>query len=198
MGSISISSYITPSKLNGNISKFAEGVSDDARVDISECEQISEELARALDEATSCVQKLGLGWDTSSPERALASVIKGFAHGENLDRNENEQMGLSQSIYVTSQGEAEAIVAILGVKVEKAEEWHTHLIDHVSRKLTLLEGSNWEVTEERARKEVQSITGLTPTRINWSRKTLENPLPTGTLLVSFKQATRPFRLFGIS
>ncbi|POS84528.1 hypothetical protein EPUL_004872 [Erysiphe pulchra] len=87
-----ISSDINPSnKINGSISKFTEGVFDDARVDISE------------HEATSCVQKLGLGRDTSPLERAHASVIKRYAHGEDLDRNENEQMGLSQSIYATSQ-----------------------------------------------------------------------------------------------
>ncbi|POS82805.1 hypothetical protein EPUL_005136, partial [Erysiphe pulchra] len=279
-----ISSDINPSKkINGSISKFTYGVFDDALVDISEREKIVEEYARALDEATSCVQKLGL----------------------DLDRNENEQMGLSQSIYATSQvtargkklshadatkiylpriteanlsqkpnqsfpnhtpyvrkidkrifiwlleenpsrnhhvhaiksaltnnleiaqdsiktfqkvktktglafvstnenhaeyiiGKTEAIMAISAGKVEKAEEWHTYLVDHVSRRLTLLEDYNWKVTELRAREEVQFITRPTPTRINWSRKTLENQLPIGTLIVSFKQATRPFRLFGTS
>ncbi|POS81811.1 hypothetical protein EPUL_006116, partial [Erysiphe pulchra] len=65
---------INPSnKINGSISKFTEGTFDDARVDISEREQIAEEYARAFYEATSCVQKLGLGRDTSPLERALAS-----------------------------------------------------------------------------------------------------------------------------
>ncbi|KHJ30592.1 putative virulence effector [Erysiphe necator] len=102
-----ITADITSSnKINPNISRSTEKAFDDARVDISKREQIAEEYARALDEATSCVQKLGLGRDTLSLERALASVIKRYAHGEDLDRIGNEHRGLSQSIYATSQGKA--------------------------------------------------------------------------------------------
>ncbi|POS82456.1 hypothetical protein EPUL_005235, partial [Erysiphe pulchra] len=63
-------------------------------------------------------------------------------------------------------GKAEAIVAILDGKAEKAEEWHTYLIDHVSRKLTLLEGSNWEATEELPRKEVYIKATVITRRLN--------------------------------
>lgn len=56
--------------------KFTEVVFDDARVDMSDCEQVAEKYAIALDKAISCVQEQGFGWDAFSLERALASVIK--------------------------------------------------------------------------------------------------------------------------
>ncbi|POS82800.1 hypothetical protein EPUL_005641 [Erysiphe pulchra] len=166
-----VSSYITPSnKINGNITKFTEGVFDDAREDISELfVRLPEEhpshnhQVHAIKSAQT--NKLEFTQDSiktvQKVKTGLAIVLTDENHAE------------------TIIGKVEAIVANLGGKVEKAEEWHTYLVDHVPRRLTLLEGSNWEVIEEWARKEVQSITGLTRTRINWSRKTLENPLPTG-------------------
>ncbi|RKF54517.1 putative virulence effector, partial [Golovinomyces cichoracearum] len=59
-------------KVNGNISKATEKVFDKEREVIAKREQIAEEYSRALDEATSCVQELGLGNDIGQLEKALA------------------------------------------------------------------------------------------------------------------------------
>ena len=90
---------------------------------------------------------------------------------------------------------SQEITATLGGIVEKAEQWHTYIIDHVPRKLHSLDGTRWNVTEDYAREEVQSVTGFTPVKIAWSRKSNENLAPTGTIVASFKQSIRPFRIF---
>ncbi|POS82276.1 hypothetical protein EPUL_006503, partial [Erysiphe pulchra] len=95
-------------------------------------------------------------------------------------------------------GKSQTIISVLGGKVEKAEELTTYVVDHVPRKLHSLEGKEIVVTVESARKEVEAATGLVHTRVAWSRKTLENPLPTGTIVASLKKTTQIFRLFGIS
>ncbi|POS81927.1 hypothetical protein EPUL_005402, partial [Erysiphe pulchra] len=95
-------------------------------------------------------------------------------------------------------GKSQTITSVLGGKAEKTEEWTTYVVDHVPRKLHSLEGKEIVVTVESARKEVEASTGLVPTRVAWSRKTLENPLPTGTIVASFKKPTQIFRLFGTS
>lgn len=87
------------------------------------------------------------------------------------------------------------IAAIFGESEEKAEDWHTYLIDYVPRSLCSLDGTKWEITEERVREEIQSVTGLSRTKVNWSKRTLENQLPYGTIVASFKKSTQPFRLF---
>ncbi|RKF82644.1 putative virulence effector, partial [Golovinomyces cichoracearum] len=71
-------------KLSGNISKATEKVFDKEREAIAEREQIAEEYSRALDDATGFVQKLGLGHAIGQLEKALAQVLKRFAHGEDL------------------------------------------------------------------------------------------------------------------
>ncbi|POS81851.1 hypothetical protein EPUL_005640, partial [Erysiphe pulchra] len=180
---------------------------DKERLAIAEREQIAEEYARALDEATSCVQQLGLSKATGQLEEALSQVIKRFAHGENLLSNDVGRVGLASSIYARSQGNAGTTKLSyaevtkthfpykLGAnlpqklsnptprnsknargKVEKAEEWYTCVIDHVPRTLSTLDGESRDVTGEMAREEVQSITGLVPTKLTWSKKTLANPL----------------------
>lgn len=90
---------------------------------------------------------------------------------------------------------AQAITTTIGGTVEKAEEWYTYIIDHVPRSLDSLDGKRWRITEEYAREEVQAVTGTTPTKVAWSRKTMENFSTTGTIVAHFKQPMRPFRLF---
>lgn len=297
------SDKISSKKISGNITKATEIAFDKERLAIAEREQIAEEYARALDEATSCIQQLGLGKAIGQLEEALSQVIKRFAHGENLLNNDAGRAGLANSIYDRSQGnakttklsyadatktqlpykfganlppkpstpalghstnarkpdnrifvrlpedhptrdhhvhaiktalvnklglegptvktiqkvksglaivltdgkhadqlleKAQTITAIIGGKVEKAEEWFTYVVDHVPRTLTSLDGKSWDVTEEMAREEVQLITGLVPTKLTWSKKTLTNPMPSGTIVAHFKQSTNPFRMFGTS
>lgn len=55
------SDKISSKKISGNITKATEIAFDKERLAIAEREQIAEEYARALDEATSCIQQLGLG-----------------------------------------------------------------------------------------------------------------------------------------
>ncbi|POS82024.1 hypothetical protein EPUL_006789, partial [Erysiphe pulchra] len=69
-----------PTKISRTITKATEKVSDKERLAIAEREKIAEEYARALDEATSFVQQLGLGKATGQLEEALSQVIKRFAH----------------------------------------------------------------------------------------------------------------------
>ncbi|POS82762.1 hypothetical protein EPUL_006159 [Erysiphe pulchra] len=108
--------------------------------------------------------------------------------GHEADENQAEQI-LKNSQVITS---------VRGGRVEKAEEWFTYVINHVPRKLTFLNGESWDFTEDDALAEAQSITGLLPTKIAWSKKTLANPLSSGTIVAHFKQATNPFRLSGTS
>lgn len=56
------------------------------------------------------------------------------------------------------------------------------------RKLTSLDGEPWDVTEDDAFAEAQSITGILPTNFAWSKKTLAIPLPQETIVAHFKQA----------
>lgn len=287
-------------KPKGNILKSTEDVFNEVRDAMSCREQIAEEYSKALDEATSRVQKLGLEQEMCQLEKALAQVIRSFARGENLISRETRQPGLSQSIYAIPQGKtstkkptyaetarchlpsifsaklpqkpsnpvqnnarktdnrifirlseehpsrnhhihaiksalinklgleeasikavqkvksgiaivptnekqaeqllekSQTITSVLGGKVEKAEEWWTYVVDHVPRKLQTLDGQEIAVTVESVRKEVEAAAGLAPIRVAWSRKTLENPLPTGTIVASFKTQPRFFRLFGTS
>ncbi|RKF96008.1 putative virulence effector, partial [Golovinomyces cichoracearum] len=92
-----------PTKISGNIMKATEEAFDKERLAIAEREQIAEEYARALDEATSRVQQLGLGKATGQLEKALSQLIKRFAHGENLLSNEAGRVGLTSSIYARTQ-----------------------------------------------------------------------------------------------
>ena len=109
-----------PTKISGNITKATEKAFDKERIAIAEREQITEEYARALDEATSCVQQLGIGKATGQLEEALSQVIKRFAHGENLFSNDAGRDGLTSSIYARSQGIAGT------TKLSYAEATKTH------------------------------------------------------------------------
>ncbi|POS82881.1 hypothetical protein EPUL_003848 [Erysiphe pulchra] len=90
------------------------------------------------------------------------------------------------------------ITSILGGKVEKTEEWVTYVIDHVPRKIHSLDGKEIEITEGSVKEEAEAVTGQIPIRGTWSRKTLANSAPTGTIVASFKKHTHAFRLFGTS
>lgn len=291
----------TPSnKPIGNISKNTEDAFDEVRDAMSAREQVAEEYSKALDEATSRIQKLGLEQAMGQLEKALIQVIRSFAYGENLLCRETGYPGLSQSIHAIPQGRAnlkklsyaeatkkhfsnissanlppkpsktvtsharktdnrlfirltedhptrnhhihaiktalidklgpegasvkavqkvksgiaivptnekhaeqlleksQTITSVLGGKVEKAEEWMTYVVDHVPRKLHSLDGKEIMVTVESVRKEVEAVTGSVPTRVAWSRKTIENPMPIGSIVASFTTDVRPFRLFGTS
>lgn len=65
----------------------------------------------------------------------------------------------------------------------------TCTMDHISRKLHSSEGKEKVATIESAWKIVEDISGLLPTRVAWPR-TLENPHPTGTIVVPFKNQHR--------
>ena len=71
-------------------------------------------------------------------------------------------------------------------------------MDHIPRNLCSLDGSRWEITPERALEEIQSITVATPVRVAWTRKSLENSAPTGSIVASFLHTVHPFILFGSS
>ncbi|RKF81599.1 putative virulence effector [Golovinomyces cichoracearum] len=90
----------------GNISKATEKAFDKEREVIAERGQIAEVYSRALDEATSCVQELGLEDVIGQLEEALAQVLKRFSRRVNLFGVRNVHTGLSQSIHATSQGTA--------------------------------------------------------------------------------------------
>lgn len=100
----------------------------------------------------------------------------------------------AEQIFKNSQ----VITSVQGGRVEKAEDWLTYAIDHVLLKLTSLDGEPWDVKEDNAFAELQLITSLLFTKVAWSSKTLENTLPSGTIVVHCKQATNPFRLFDTS
>ena len=119
--------------------------------------------------------------------KAIQKVKSGIAIVPTSDKQGEELMS-----------KAETITAVLGGKIEKAEEWYTYIVDHVPRNLYSLDGSKWHITEEYAKDEVKSVTGLLPTKVSWSRKSINNPAPTGTIVVSFSTPTHPFRLFGTS
>ncbi|KHJ34561.1 hypothetical protein EV44_g4000 [Erysiphe necator] len=264
-----ISPDIIPSnKSKGNISKFTEDVFDEIRDVMIGREQMSEEFSKAIDEATSSVQKLGLEHALGHLERGQASsskptyaeAIKTYppnTHKPNLPPKPSKPLPnhtartrkrdnrifvrlpenhpsrahhvhAVKSALVNKLGPEGAIVKTiqkvkLGLAIvpaygkqaeqilknsqvftsvlggaEKAEKWLTYVIDHVPRKPIPLDDESWDVTEDDALAEVQSITSLLPTKVVWSKKTLENPLPLGAIVSHFKQATNPFRLFGTS
>lgn len=128
--------------------------------------------------------KLGL---EEGPVKAIQKVKSGIAIVPTSDKQGEELMS-----------KAGTITSVLGGKVEKAEEWYTYVVDHAPRNLYSLDGSKWHITEKYAQDEAKSVTGLVPTKVSWSRKSIDNPAPTGTIVVSFSKPTRPFRLFGTS
>ena len=119
--------------------------------------------------------------------KAVQKVKSGIAIVPSNEKQANQLLEKSQ-----------VITALLGGKIEKDEEWQTCVVDHVPRNLCSLDSSRWEITPERAQEEIQSITGATPVRVAWTRKSLENSAPTGSIVASFLHTVRPFRLFGSS
>ncbi|KHJ34781.1 hypothetical protein EV44_g4106 [Erysiphe necator] len=85
--------------------------------------------------------------------------------------------------------ESESIISVLGGKVDKAEEWITYVKNHVPRMLHSLAREEIQIIEASAKKEVEKITSLVPTRISWSKNTLANPGPTGIIVASFNKQT---------
>lgn len=81
---------------------------------------------------------------------------------------------------------AQTTIATIGGTVEKAEDWHTHIIDHVPRTLQSLDGSKWVLTEDAVKEEQKDITGTVPIKVPWSQKSIDNPAPTRNIVVSFK------------
>ncbi|POS87221.1 hypothetical protein EPUL_002404 [Erysiphe pulchra] len=147
--------------------------------------------------------------DTSTTKSSYAEATKTYLHNVSAAALSNKiclgkefvktiqkvKSGLAIVPTTAEQGnnifeKAQAISSILGGSVEKAEQWMTYVVDHVPRKLQSLNDPAW--------KEVKSATGCTATRIAWTRKTLENPMPIVSIVVSFTTEVRPFRLFGTS
>lgn len=70
------------------------------------------------------------------------------------------------------------------------------MIGHVPRSLRSLDGTNREISVEQVRDEIKSITEYNPTRFCWTRKTLENQILTGSIVISFANKVGPSRIFG--
>ncbi|POS87274.1 hypothetical protein EPUL_001831 [Erysiphe pulchra] len=116
--------------------------------------------------------------------KTVQKVNSGFAIVPNNDKQAEELLS-----------KANLFTNTIGGTVEKGEEWHTYVVENVPRSLMSLDGKRWNVTEENAREEILAVTGTMPTKVAWSRKTLDNPATTGTIVACFKNSTPPFRLF---
>ncbi|POS86227.1 hypothetical protein EPUL_000399 [Erysiphe pulchra] len=116
--------------------------------------------------------------------KTVKKVNSGFAIVPNNDKQAEELLSKANLITTTIRG-----------TVEKGEEWHTHVVENVPRSLMSLDGKKWNVTEENAREEILAATSTMPTKVAWSRKTLDNPATTGTIVAYVENSTPPFTLF---
>lgn len=136
---------------------------------------------------------------------AIKSALTGKLDLEEGPIKSVQKVKTGLAIVPTSEKQAEKIMekadivnSVLGGRLEKAEEWLTYVVDHVPRRMHTLDGSCIEISPEAAREEARLATGQTPVRTAWTRKSIENPAPTGSIVISFTKKVRPFRLFGTS
>lgn len=87
------------------------------------------------------------------------------------------------------------LITVLGGRKEKAEEWHTYVVDYAPRRMLSLDGSFIGLTQEVAQIEARRFTGQTPVRIAWASKKVQNSALNGSVVISFTQAARLLRSF---
>ncbi|POS84803.1 hypothetical protein EPUL_005394 [Erysiphe pulchra] len=93
---------------------------------------------------------------------------------------------------------APEIISVLDSIVEKAEKWHNCWLDHVPMKINCIDKTTVEVTPEIALEEIKFELGVVPKRVTRTKKSISNPGPVGSMIVSFASPVRAFRLFSTS
>ena len=127
-----------------------------------------------------------IGTHAKALVREVQSVRSGFAL---------VPKGPAEAIQLHSM--AATISKSLQCQVEPATKWFNYLIPHTPTVLLSFSGIREQVSITHLTLEAQSITGLKPTRVAWSRHG-DPDLPHCDVVVSFEQAVPAFRLFSSS